>query len=221
MGVVWRRNRDWKTHFQQGMAAGRDGRLQAAAAHFRKAIKTAPDEPYPHYELGYTLMLLGQHAAALPELKRTNELSPGFFLVQTEILMCEAVLSGAIDDHALALLRQLQRLGDTGRSQSADAATLCRQVIEAAPDFALGHYFLGKALFNADKDRSEAALRRCVELGPDDTTAIDALTHIGLHRDTAGDSETACGIWRDVLARYPGNPHAQLTELVLSQRCTD
>jgi GNAT superfamily N-acetyltransferase len=36
----------------------------------------------------------GKYSAALCELKRTNELSPGFFLVQTEIYMCEGVVSG-------------------------------------------------------------------------------------------------------------------------------
>ena len=208
----------WKTHFDRGMSAGGAGDLRGASSHFKKATEAAPDEPYPHYELGYTLFLLGQHTGALRELKRTNELSPGFFLVQTEISMCEGSLSGQLDDHTLSILRQLQQLTDTGQSMSTDAISLSRQVIDAAPTCALGHYFLGKALFEADRAQSESALKRCRALSPDDTTVIDALTHIGLHREVAGDLESARKIWTDVLTRYQGNPHTKMTELIVSQR---
>jgi len=200
------------------MSAGDAGDLLRASAHFRRASEVAPSEPYPHYELGYTLFLLGQHTEALRELKRANDLSPGFFLVQTEVYMCEALLSGTLDNHTLSILRRLQRLTDTGQAESPDAVSLSQQVIDAAPTCPLGHYFLGKALFNSNRTESESALIRCMDLSPDDTTAIDALTHIGFHRDTAGDPQSARRIWTDVLNRYEGNPHTELTKVILSQR---
>jgi tetratricopeptide (TPR) repeat protein len=208
----------WKNHFERGMSAGGAGDLRAACEHFQKATEAAPEEPYPHYELGYTLFLLGRYEDALGVLKRTNELSPGFFLVQTEIYLCEGVLSGQLDDRTLSLLRQLQQLSDTGRPQSPDAVSLSQEVIEAAPDCALGHYYLGKALFEADRERSESALQRAIDLSPDDTTAIDALLNLGFHREASGDLESARKMWTDVLTRYQGNPHSRMAEVILSQR---
>lgn len=199
------------------MSAGDAGDLRTASAHFKRATEAAPGEPYPHYELGYTLFLLGQHTEALLELKRTNDLCPGFFLVQTEIYMCEGLLSGMLNDHTLSMLRQLQQLTDSGQSQGPDAVSLCQQVINAAPMCALGYYFLGKVLFESDRAQSESALRRCMDLSPDDTTAIDALTHIGTHLAVSGDLESARRIWTDVLTRYQGNPHTKLTEMIVSQ----
>jgi tetratricopeptide (TPR) repeat protein len=157
--VFWpfKRRTAWKEHFEKGMAAGGAGDVEAALPHFREAIRLAPLEPYPHYELGYTLFLLGQCGSALAELRRTNELAEGFFLVQTEIYMCEAVLSGLLDHESIATLRQLQRLTDSGRAQSSEAISLSRQLISRAPTCALGHYYLGKALFAEDSKASEEA----------------------------------------------------------------
>lgn len=212
------RKRSWRKHFDRGMSAGGNGDLRGACGHFKTATELAPDEPYPHYELGYTLFLLGQHAEALRELKRTNELSPGFYAVQMEIYLCEGLLSGLLNEQNLSLLRKLQQLTDTGQSHSEEAISLSKQVIEAAPELALGHYYLGKALFESNRIQSEHALKRCLELGPDDTTTVDALTHIGLHREADGDLETAKRIWADVMNRYPDLPHTRMTELVATSR---
>jgi len=214
LGFFKRRNH-WRTHFERGMSAGSVGDLLTASRHFSKAAGIAPDEPYPHYEFGYTLFLLGHYTEALDELRRADELSPGFFLVQTEILLCEAMLSGSLEPQNLARIRQLQRLADQGQSESPDAVSLSRQVIESDQEFPLGHYFLGKALFASDRPRSESAFERCLDLCPDDTTAIDALTHIGLLREAAGDADSARRIWEDVMSRYEGNPHTELTRMIL------
>jgi tetratricopeptide (TPR) repeat protein len=202
----------WREHFDRGMTAGAAGDIETAVSHFRKAVHLAPLEPYPHYELGYSLFLLGQFEAALQELRRTNELAEGFFLVQTEIYMCEMVLSGLLNRDSLALVRQLQRLTDTGQAQSQEAVSLSRELVRRAPSCALGHYYLGKALFATEPQASEDALQRCLELHPDDTTAIDALTHIGSHRRAAGDTEGARAIWSGVVAKYKSNPHVKPTE---------
>src|SRR5262245_42328001 len=158
VGMFWPFKRTtWKDHFDRGMAAGGAGDLERALGHFRDAVRLGPLEPYPRYELGYTLCLLGQFEPALEQLRRTNELAEGFFLVQTEIHMCEAVLAGLLDRECVAAVRQIQRLTDSGEAQSPEVVSLSRLVIVRAPTSPLGHYYLGKALFKTDPKASEAA----------------------------------------------------------------
>ena len=206
--------RSWKVHFERGMASGRVGDLSKATRHFRSAVRLAPDEPYPHYELGYTLLLMGEIEPALAELRRTNELAQGFFLVQSEIYVCEAILSGALSEDSVKALRQLQQLTDAGQAQSQRAVELSRQVIARAPSCPLGYYFLGKALLRTDTVEAQRALQKCMNLSPDDTTAIDALTHIGVLLKKTGDLDGAMKAWSEVVARYKGNPHTKLTEVL-------
>jgi hypothetical protein len=144
-------------------------------------------------------------------------LSKGFFHVQTEIYVCEMVLAGLLDQESLAEFRQLQRLTDTRQGQTEAAVSLSRELITRAPGCALGHYYLGKALFRSEPKASEESLERCLTFDPDDTIAIDALTHIGSHRRARGDGEGAQAIWSGVVTKYKNNPHAKLTEAFFLQ----
>ena len=85
---------------------------------------------------------MGRYNEALEELRRTEELAHGFFLVQTEAYMCEQLLSGVIDAEALKLLRLLQRLRDSGASHSEQATAIrWRWLIDnPAGSVLLGHY---------------------------------------------------------------------------------
>ena len=128
MFSFFRKSKTWKQYFDEGMAYGQASDFAKAETSFRGAIRLAPTEPYPHYELGYTLSLMGRYKEALEELRRTDELARGFFLVQTEAWMCEQFLSGVIDAEVLKLLRLLQRLTDNGASHSEQATTVSRRV---------------------------------------------------------------------------------------------
>ncbi len=57
MFSFFRKSKTWKQHFDEGMAYGQASDFAKAEASFRGAIRLAPTEPYPHYELGYTLSL--------------------------------------------------------------------------------------------------------------------------------------------------------------------
>jgi tetratricopeptide (TPR) repeat protein len=213
--MLWpfKRRESWKDAFNRGMAAGQAGNISDAVKHFEEAVRLDPHEPYPHYELGYSLSLLGDLDRALAEFRRTNDLAEGFFLVQTEIYLCEALQSGLLDSEALAAIRKIQRLTDCGQAQSPEAARLSREVTKRAPNCALGFYYLGKALMSDDSPASEEALRQCLALNPDDTTAIDALAHLGEHRRRAGNADEARQIWGDVVERYKTNPHVKPVEV--------
>jgi tetratricopeptide (TPR) repeat protein len=203
----FRRRKTWQDYFEKGMRRGEAADFSAAEASFRKAVTLAPEEPYPHYELGYTLALVGRHEEALQEFRRTEQLRRGFFLVETEISVCEQLLSGSIDSEVVEILRSLQHLVDGGDAQGEDAVTLSRRVIELAPECALGQFHLGKALFRSDPQAAEEALRRCIELDPDDTTAIDAKWHLGWLHQKAGYEDEAQRIWAAIAADYRGHLH--------------
>ena len=205
----FRRKKSWHDHFQEGIKRGSTSDFAGAEASFREAVRLAPDEPYPHYELGYTLALVGRHEEALEEFNRTQHLSRAFFAVETEIWMCEQILSGSIDASVLDNLRSLQALADEGQAQSDDAAALSRKVIERAPDCALGHFHLGKAVFEDDPPLAMEELRRCIELSPDDTTAINAKWHLGALLEEDGRQEDARALWDEIVSDYTGHPAAE------------
>jgi Flp pilus assembly protein TadD len=189
------------------MRLGAAADFAGAEASFRQAVGLAPDEPYPHYQLGYTLALVGRYEEALEELRRTQELWRAFFIVETEIWMCEQVLSGSLDPAVLGMLRELQWTVDAGGTQSEEAVALSAKVIESVPNCALGHFHYGKAMLQRDPAAAEEALRRCIELDPDDTTAINAKFHVAVLCEQAGRKDEARTIRRGILSDYPGHQH--------------
>lgn len=210
--------KSWKELFELGIAYGSGSNLSKAEECFRKAVRAAPNEPYPHYELGYTLALLGRHKEALEEFETTDRLARGFFLVQTEAYLSRQFLEGAISQDVLGKLRTLQRLMDARAGASEEPVTVSKQVISMAPSCALGHFFLGKALIGTDDVVAERALQRCVELGPDETTAINAKFHLGLLCRNRGEEEAARRIWSGIAADYSGNPHTRFAEMMVGDR---
>jgi hypothetical protein len=124
---------------------------------------------------------------------------------------------GVLDEESVAMVRRIQQLTDSGRAKSPEAVSASRELIDRQRVCALGYYYLGKALFATDPKASEAALRRCLTLNPDDTTAIDALTHIGAHKHAAGDTEGAQEIWSNVVVKYKNNPHVKPTKAFFAE----
>jgi tetratricopeptide (TPR) repeat protein len=206
----------WQEPFKRGMQLGSENDFEGAVAAFREAVARSPEEPYPRYELGYTLSLMKRHGEALQELRRANELSPGFLLVQTEILICEKLDAGAYRDDLAEALRMLQGLVESRAAPDESAIGFARSVVEAEPECGLANYYLGKLLMADSPDEAEAWLKGCVELGADDTTLIDAWAHLGLLARRAGDEDEAKRIWSGLAERYEGNPHLRLTKMLLT-----
>jgi tetratricopeptide (TPR) repeat protein len=209
-----RKSRTWKNHFDDGIAYGTASDFEKAEKSFRQAIRVAPEQPYPHYELAFTLSLLGRHQEALDEFNETNRLSCGFFLVQTEAYLCKQLISGAITPEIFAQFRLIQRLGDTNATGSEQYSALCQQVVALAPTCALGYLYLGKWQMKSNPIAAEEDLQKCLRLGPDDTTAIDAKFHIGILKNDVGQGEIARKIWSGIVESYPGNPHTKFAEMM-------
>jgi len=94
---LFRKRRTWKEHLDEGRRFGTASDLAQAEASFREAVRLAPEEPVPHYELGHTLFLMGRHAEALPELRRNDPRG-------WELVMCEEVLSGRLSQQGSQVL---------------------------------------------------------------------------------------------------------------------
>jgi len=218
MFSFFRKSKPCKELFEEGMSCGRASNFKKAEGCFRQAIRVAPKEPYPHYELGYTLSLVGRHKEALEEFEATDRLARGFFLVQTEAYLSRQFVGGAIGEDVLGMLRALQRLTDTRAGAGEEAVALSEQVVATAPKCALGHFYLGKALLPSDPIATEAALQKCIELHPDDTTAIDAKFHLGLLCRQRGEEQAALRIWSGIAADYTGNPHTRFAEMMAGDR---
>ena len=209
-----RKSRTWKNHFDDGVAYGTASDFEKAEKSFRQAIRVAPEQPYPHYELAFTLSLLGRHQEALDEFNVTNRLSCGFFITQTEAYLTKQLVSGAITPEIFAQFRLMQRLADTSATASEQYLALCQQVVAAAPTCALGYFHLGKCLMKSDPAAAEEALQKCLRLGPDDTTAINAKFHLGILKRDSGQGEIARRIWSGIVESYPGNPHIKFAEMM-------
>ena len=217
MPLFRRKPSTWEDYYEEGMRFGGAAKLSKAEASFREAVRLAPEQPFPHYQLGFTLSLLERHEEALEEYRQTQELHRGFFEVETKIFLCEQLLGGSIDSSVFGMLQSLQWLTDEGRGQSDEAVALSPKAIDAAPECALGHFYLGKALFERDPPAAEQALRRCMDRHPDNTTAINAKWHIAALRRRAGDEDEARRMWREIVDEHPGHPGAVFAEMSLSE----
>lgn len=206
---------DWQRFFHEGTARMGRNDLEGAKQAYRQATEAAPNEPYPHYELGFVSFLTGHIETALEEFRKTNAISPGFFLVQTEIYTCEQVLEGNLDAEGLALVRRLQELMDSGAWDNPAYRQLSAKLIGIAPSFALGPYHLGKAVLDEQPAIAERHLRRCLSMVPDDTTAIDAKVHLAVICANSGRKDEARELLQQLPAEYPGNPHVQKAAMLL------
>src|SRR5215831_9569103 len=133
-----RKSRTWKQFFDEGTAYRVASDFKKAEECFRQAVKIAPNEPYPHYELAQTLMLVGRYQEALEEFEATNRLSCGFFLTQTQAYLCKQFLSGSISEEVLAGFRFVQRLLEAKAPHGEQLFAVSQQIVEKAPTCALG-----------------------------------------------------------------------------------
>ena len=63
-------------HYEQGGFLYQQGKLEAAIAEYRAALRGDPDEPYWHQALGDTLEKQGDSQSALEEYQQASRLSP-------------------------------------------------------------------------------------------------------------------------------------------------
>ncbi len=155
------------------------GRADQAVADFETAIGSNPRLSQPHFNLGVLFDELGDVARARAEYEKAIEKAPKHFKAQ------------------LNLARLVGRLGDSRRERE-----LLEMSIASKPNFAIGHFFLGKSLMDGNElDRAEEVTRAGLEIVDDSQLGwfvlADILNRRGQPREAAKAVATARSLAAD------------------------
>jgi predicted Zn-dependent protease len=152
-----------------------EGQPDAAAERLGRALEAQPNHPDGHYQLGLVMVFLGRKPEAMKEFRRA------------------ASLDGANPRyHAWIGTLQLE----LGPSHLPEALETLRRSVRLGPDYAYGHYQLGRALLSASRsEEAEAPLARAVRLDPTYREAFYSLWQV---RARQGKRKEAA----DALARF-------------------
>jgi tetratricopeptide (TPR) repeat protein len=171
-------------HLYHGVALAMEGRLEEAAAAYRRAIAIAPDFAEAEANLGKALAKLGRHAEAVSHYQRA--------------------LRGTEEDpdvrHSLAI--SLERAG-----RGAEAIEEYRRVIASRPDHPLAHFNLGLALKHMGRwEEALAAFGEALRVAPGDA---EACYERGLVLARAGRPGEAAAEFEAALRLRPGYAEAR------------
>jgi len=207
---------------EQGLKALDEKRYQAAVDSFTQAVAADPKDYSLHFNLALAYSLMGKHAEAIPEYKKTLELKPGLFEAELNVGIsllrekqaAEAVpyLTAAVAQNAQQyrpnyyLAEALLRAGDPAMAEQAFTAALAIDPKAPAGELGLAH-----ALAKEQRlDDAAAHFKKAAEL---DASYRDDLLEMGSLYEAANQPEQAMAIYQ----QFPDNPGAQerLGELLL------
>ncbi len=181
---------DAVAHYNLGVAQKSAGRLDEAAASYRRAISLKPDYFEAHYNLGNVLKALGQQEGAAHSYRRAVQLKPdhaeAHYSLGT-VLQNLGQLDGAVASYRRTLqlkpgnAEAYYNLGSIlqGQGKLVEAEASYRRVLEIKPDHAEAHHNLGIILQHFGHiDDAVAGFRRALQLMPDglETQSILLLT---------------------------------------------
>ncbi len=205
------------TETNLGTALHDDGRLDEAAARYRRALEIAPDYVPAFNNLGVTLRAQGRVDDAIRiygEGLRIRGDYPDLHFNLANALLAENRVdeaaahfrqaSAAAPDSAGAQNNLGTALAEKG--QLAEAAAAFERALAIEPTSARAHRNLGNVLADLGRaDDALAHLRRAVELTPDDPEAHYDLGVFLLERDRL---DEAVGAFTAAIARRPGHAEA-------------
>jgi tetratricopeptide (TPR) repeat protein len=151
----------------EGLTALEEGKYEAAAASFQRAIAAEPGDYYAHFHLALAYSMLHKDAEGIAEYRKTLELKPRLY---------EAELNGAI-----LLLRQkdaaaaLPLLEDAATQKPKDARTLL--------------YLADAQMQTGALDKAEAGYRSVLELDPKSAAAELGVAHALVRQEKLSDAE--------------------------------
>src|ERR1019366_9911012 len=149
-------------HYTLGVIFWQQGEFERAAAELRAAIKARPDYAEAHYTLGTVLKQQGNLQESASALREAIRLQPDFAGAHTTlagVLRQLGDTAGAAEESragaewsrkktnqqaALFATNSGRRLLDAGDIEG--AISQLHRAVNAAPDYAPGHFYLGTAL---------------------------------------------------------------------------
>ncbi len=136
---------DAEIHNALGEIRYREKKLEAAAQHFRDAIRLNPDYPEAHNNLGATQLLLGDMPAATASFQRAVGIRPDYQAAQTNLAQVRAGPArpqpGAETDAIPDLAARAQAAEQAENLD--EAARLYEQILAIRPDWAAAKLNLG------------------------------------------------------------------------------
>ena len=191
--------------FDAGWAHSGAGRLADAARAFQESSRFAPGWANPHYQLGYVYLRARRYEEAVGEFRRTEELSPGYFMVREYLHLARCLSEGRLSFEAFHLFEK----ATTAEPVDPDAViTLCRKALELSPEFPSARLVLGRAYARKrDYERALAELRGAIDNDPDRSTLCNALFARGSIFMARGMSEQALREFEKVI-ELNGSPLA-------------
>jgi tetratricopeptide (TPR) repeat protein len=207
---------------EQGLKALDEKRYQAAIDSFTQAVAADPKDYSLHFNLALAYSLMGKHAEAIPEYKKTLELKPGLFEAELNVgisLLREKQAAEAIPYLTAAAAQNAQQYrpnyylaeallgaGEPAKAEPAFTAALAIDPKAAAAELGLAH-----ALVKQEKlDDAAAHYKKAAELN---ASYRDDVLELASLYEAAKQPEQAMSIYQ----QFPDNPGAQerLGELLL------
>lgn len=166
----------------KGVRRSEGGDLEAAIALFEQAAAADRFNPWPHYHLGATLLLLGRYAQAALAFEDTERLAPGFYHVRSDRWLAAQLQARALPHDLLRLLRYLQ-------DDATSAGEVVRRVASAVKTTPVALLYLlgGDALRKLQRPRAaERWYREGLQAAEEADVRTRLLTALGtLTEDTA------------------------------------
>ena len=193
-----------------------------AFAEYEAAMRTVPDDPAAHYNLGVYYQNRGRLAQAADAYEASIRLEPKNLASLVNLSMVYAGM-GASESAERALRQALEfdptsaaanfnlglLLAEQGHTRPAQACF--RTALNTQPDFAEAAHNLGLLLTETQLDQAIAHCRKALDLQPDESRYACALATC-LRRD--GQLDTAATVLRRLLDHQPA--HAEVQALLAS-----
>jgi tetratricopeptide (TPR) repeat protein len=180
-------------NYQQQMRSAlrlhQQGRREQAKKIYQALLTQWPDDPQVNHFLGLLHQQLGDHATALPLLRKAANDLPRE--AQAQSVLAVSLLETGLLDEAIAHLRL---------------------ALQANPDYAPAHNSLGMALKQrGDLAAAIASYETAARLKPD---AVQIHNNLGNALAEAGELERAVASYREAIKRQPGHAEARLNLVV-------
>ena len=190
-------------------ARTRETGYDQALASCRRAVQLAPNDPEPHFHIGWNLTQLGSHAAAIREYQAVLKLDPKFPRVRYEL--ARTYVDTNDSDRAIPLLKEViaTEPGNTNARFLLGAAFAKKGDCEAAlswlqtgTESAQKHYLLAACFRKMNRMEDAAtAMAKVKEFrqGADARMQAKYLAALAHHKAQSGDMEEAIAGYRAAL----------------------